>query len=308
MTVAAQSGRRSRDVSGVLLLDKPSGITSHAALRAAQRLYGASKAGHTGTLDPLATGLLPACFGDATRFAHVLLDAEKTYRAHVLLGVTTSTGDLEGEVTGRTPVAVTRGDVVAALRRFTGEIMQVPPMYSAIKQDGQPLYKLARAGHVVPRAPRRVVVTELSLTGMTERELDLQIACSKGTYIRVLAEDIGRELGCGACLSALRRMSVGSLALADGAHPLPALEAMTPEQRDAVLLPPDALVASLPRYDLDAGEVRRITSGQSVERAGIPGTGLTRVYGPDRRFLGLAEVTDLGRIVPRRLRPQRTGP
>lgn len=308
MSGTGQRSWRRRNVSGVLLLDKPCGVTSHTALRIAQGLYAASKAGHTGTLDPLATGLLPACFGDATRFAHILLDAGKTYRASVRLGTTTTTGDLEGEVTSRLPVTVTREDVVTVLQRFVGEILQVPPMYSAIKKDGQPLYKLARAGHVVPRAPRKVVVTELSLTGMTERELDLQIACSKGTYIRVLAEDIGRELGCGACLSALRRMSVGSLALADGAHPLPALEAMTPDQRDAILLPPDALLASLPRYDLDAGEVRRITSGQSVERAGIPGTGLTRVYGPDRRFLGLAEVTDLGRIVPRRLRPQRSGP
>ena len=307
MTGGARRPWRRRDVSGVLLLDKPRGITSHAALRAAQRLYAARKAGHTGTLDPLATGLLPACFGDATRYAHVLLEGEKTYRATVRLGVTTTTGDLEGEVTGSAPVAVGRDQVIAALARFTGEITQVPPMYSAIKRDGEPLYKLARAGRVVPRAPRRVLVRELSLTAMSRDEIELTVACSKGTYIRVLAEDLGRALGCGACLFGLRRVAVGALALADGAHTLQALKAMTPEQRDAVLLPPDALLASLPQFDLDADQARRLARGQSVEQAGCPGKGLSRIYGPDREFLGLAEVTELGRVVPRRLRPQRTG-
>jgi tRNA pseudouridine55 synthase len=293
-----------RGVDGVLLLDKPHGITSHAAMRSAQRCYQAAKAGHTGTLDPLATGLLPVCFGEATKFSHVLLDAEKTYQACVRLGVTTTTGDLEGAVTARAPAAVARHEVDAALKRFVGEIMQIPPMYSAIKKDGQPLYRLARAGQVLPRAPRRVVVRELALLGMTAQELELSITCSKGTYIRVLAEEIGRELGCGACLSLLRRTAVGSYALANGAVTLSQLEELTLQQRDALLLPPDALVASLPRFDLDADQARRIARGQAVEEVTARTEGLARIYGPDQQFLGLAEVTAIGRIVPRRLRSQ----
>jgi tRNA pseudouridine55 synthase len=293
-------------VHGVLLLDKPAGITSHTALRGAQRLYGAARAGHTGTLDPLATGLLPACFGDATRFSHLLLDADKIYRASVRLGMTTATGDLEGAVTSRAPVAVSRDRVDSALRGFVGEIMQVPPMYSAIKQGGEPLYKLARAGVEVARAPRAVVIRKITLLGMTADELDLSVTCSKGTYIRVLAEDIGRELGCGACLSGLRRTAVGGFFLERGALTLPELEAMTPAERDAALLPPDALVASLPQFDLDGEQARRLMQGQAVELAGAPDSGLARVYGPGRRFLGLAEATGRGRVVPRRLLSQTT--
>jgi tRNA pseudouridine55 synthase len=290
-----------REVHGVLLLDKAAGLSSHAALRAAQRLYGAAKAGHTGTLDPLATGLLPACFGDATRFSHLLLDSDKAYRAGVRLGMTTATGDLEGAVTSRAPVAVSREAVEAVIRRFVGESLQTPPMYSAIKQDGVPLYRMARAGLDVPRAPRAVTIRELTLLDMTGDELDLAVTCSKGTYIRVLAEDIGRELGCGACLSALRRTAVGGFTLEGGASTLAALEAMTPVERDALLVPPDALLASLPQFDLDAEQTRRLLQGQAVERAGMAGAGLARAYGPGRRFLGLAEVTGRGRVVPRRL-------
>ncbi len=210
--MARQRGAR-RAVHGVLLLDKPAGSSSNAALREAQRLYGAAKAGHTGTLDPLATGLLPACFGEATQFSHLLLDSDKAYRASMRLGMTTSTGDLEGAVTSRAPVTVSREDVAAAARRFVGEIMQVPPMYSAIKQGGEPLYRLARAGLDVPRAPRAVVIRELAVLAMAGAEVELAVTCSKGTYIRVLAEDIGRALGCGACLAALRRTGVGGFAL-----------------------------------------------------------------------------------------------
>jgi tRNA pseudouridine55 synthase len=293
-----------RDLDGLLLLDKPQGITSNAALRAAQRLYGASKAGHTGTLDPLATGLLPVCFGEASKFSHVLLDAEKTYLARLRLGVTTTTGDLEGEVTARAPVSVTRHDVDAVLPRFVGEIMQIPPMYSAIKVNGQPLYKLARAGLELPRMPRKVIVRELALLEIAGEDLELMVACSKGTYIRVLAEDIGRELGCGACVSALRRTAVGGFTLKDGAVTLAQLEALTPQQRDGALLPPDALVATLPRFDLDADQAHRITRGQALERVQALPPGLTRIYGPDSRFLGIAEVTGMGRVVPRRLRAQ----
>ena len=310
MTATSETKRNNqrhqrRNVDGVLLLDKPHGITSNAALRSAQRLCGASKAGHTGTLDPLATGLLPVCFGEATKFSQVLLHAEKTYLARMRLGVTTTTGDLEGEVTGRAPVAVTRDQVEAVLQHFVGEIVQIPPMYSAIKKDGQPLYKLARAGRDVPRTPRKVMVKTLSLLDIAGEEIELAVTCSKGTYIRVLAEDIGRKLGCGACLSALRRTAVGSFTLKGGAVTLPQLEALTPQQRDPLLLPPDTLVASLPRFDLDADQARRITRGQALEEvAGLLLPGLTRIYGPERQFLGLAEVMDRGRMVPRRLRSQ----
>jgi tRNA pseudouridine55 synthase len=297
------AGKVKRNLDGVLLLDKPPGATSNAALRFAQRLYEAAKAGHTGTLDPLATGLLPVCFGEATKFSHVLLDAEKTYQARIRLGVMTTTGDLEGEVTARAAVAVTRSEVEAMLGRFVGEITQVPPMYSAIKKDGQPLYKLARAGQELPRTPRKVVVKALTLLGIEGDELEVTVTCSKGTYIRVLAEEIGRELGCGGCLSALRRTAVGSFRLAD-AVTLAQLEDLAPGRRDALLLPPDALVSALPRFDLDTEQALRIARGQALEEVRGPERGLMRIYGPDNRFLGLAEATAPGRVVPRRLRAQ----
>jgi len=298
---------RGSTVDGVLLLDKPQAISSNAALRTAQRLFGASKAGHTGTLDPLATGLLPVCFGEATKFSQVLLHAEKTYLARVLLGLTTSTGDLEGEVTGRAPVAADRSAVEAVLQHFIGEIMQIPPMYSAIKKDGQPLYKLARAGRAMPRTPRKVVVSNLSILGLSGPEIELLVTCSKGTYIRVLAEDIGRELGCGGCLSALRRTAVGRFTVDEGAVTLQQLEALTPQRRAALLLPSDTLVASLPRFDLDAEQVRRIMRGQALDEVAGLAPGLTRIYGPEREFLGLAEAMDRGRMVARRLRSQEIG-
>jgi len=291
-------------IDGVLLLDKPSGVSSHAAVQKAKRLYRARKAGHTGTLDPLATGLLPVCLGEATKFSHLLLDADKSYVATIRLGVTTATGDLEGEVTGRAPVSVAREAAEAVLRRFVGEILQVPPMHSAIKQGGQPLYKLARAGRAVPRAPRRVVIRDLALAGFGETELEISVTCSKGTYIRVLAEDIGRELGCGACLARLRRIAVGEFSLASGATGFERLETLVPGEREALLLPADALVASLPRFDLDAGEAGRLRRGQPVELAEARAVGLARIYGPAREFLGVAEVIAPGRIVPRRLKSQ----
>lgn len=295
---------RQRSIDGVLLLDKPSGITSHTAVQKARRLFCARKAGHTGTLDPLATGLLPVCLGEATKFSRLLLDADKTYLATIRLGITTTTGDLEGEVTGRAPVTVAREAAEAVLGRFVGEILQVPPMYSAIKQGGQRLYKLARAGREAPRAPRKVFVRDLGLSMFAGTELEVRVTCSKGTYVRVLAEDIGRELGCGACLSGLRRTAVGGFSLASGAVTLEQLEASTPETRDALLRPVDALAASLPRFDLDAGEAERLQRGQPVELAEAQAAGLARIYGPDREFLGLAEVTAPGCIVPRRLKSQ----
>lgn len=293
-----------RDIDGVLLLDKPAGITSHTAVQRVRRLLHARKAGHTGTLDPLATGLLPVCLGEATKFSHGLLDADKTYHATIRLGVTTATGDLEGAVTGQFTVAVDQRQVRAALDRFVGEILQVPPMYSAIKRGGKPLYKLARAGKVVPREPRRIVIHALKLVCYVPPELEVSVTCSKGTYIRVLAEDIGRALGCGGCLAGLRRTAVGDYSAPRDLVTFEALEALEPEGRLGLLLPADTLLATLPRLDLRSAEARQLQRGQAVEWNDTGMTGLVRIYGPDSEFLGMAEVVEPGRIVPRRLRSQ----
>ena len=290
-----------RLLDGVLLFDKPSGITSNTAVQKVRRLFRVKKAGHTGTLDPMATGLLPVCLGEATKFSHFLLEADKAYAATILLGVTTSTGDLEGKVTARSKVQAEREGIGHVLKRFVGQIFQTPPMHSAIKRGGQPLYKLARAGGEVPREPRSIVIRSLTLLGLEGEELKLSVSCSKGTYIRVLAEDIGRQLGCGACLSALRREGVGGFRLSQSAVTLEQLEQMAPSDRDALLLPEDALVSSLPRLDLDAAGALRLRHGQSVERSEAHVAGLARIYGPSREFLGIGEVTAPGLIVPRRL-------
>lgn len=305
-TAAAVHGPRAgqRAIDGVVLLDKPAGITSHTAVRVVRRLFAASKAGHTGTLDPLATGLLPVCLGEATKFSHFLLEADKTYLASIRLGLTTTTGDLEGAVIERNPVAVLNSQAESALKRFVGAIQQVPPMYSAIKHEGQRLYVLARAGQVVPRASREVFINRLTLVALAGEELTVSVTCSKGTYVRVLAEDIGRELGCGGCLSALRREAVGGFSLDQGALALGQLELLKQDERDAVLLPADALVASLRSLDLDAGEAQRLMQGRPVERPGAGPAGLARAYGPGRVFLGVVEVQSPGVMVPRRLKAQ----
>ena len=290
-----------RQVDGILLLDKPAGITSSAAVQRVRRLLRARKAGHTGTLDPMATGLLPICLGEATKFSHLLLGADKTYVATIRLGVTTSTGDLEGDITARHDVRVSGRDLEQALRAFTGEILQTPPMYSALKRDGRPLYELARAGREVPRAPRPIVIHKLELLGRMADDLTVFVICSKGTYVRALAEDLGRSLGCGACLSGLRREGVGNLRLGAGSLTLERLEQMTPTERDALLLPEDALVASLPRLDLDPGSAWRLCRGQPVTHGAGHPAGLARVYGPGGSFIGVAEIMDCGKIVPRRL-------
>ncbi|WP_347328738.1 tRNA pseudouridine(55) synthase TruB, partial [Ralstonia pseudosolanacearum] len=240
-----QAKQPRRDVHGVLLLDKPIGWSSNDALIRAKRLLWAKKAGHTGTLDPLATGLLPLCFGEATKFSQDLLEADKTYEAVVRLGIRTSTADAEGEVLSERPVAVTPEQLRAAIGRFVGEIDQVPPMHSALKKDGKPLYEYARAGQTVERAARRVTIraidvlaTDLDAAAPT---VTLRVCCSKGTYIRTLGEDLGEALGCGAHLVALRRTQVGSLTL-DGAVTLEALEAASEDQRAALLAPVDALL------------------------------------------------------------------
>jgi tRNA pseudouridine55 synthase len=295
------SAKRSlRAVDGVLLLDKPVGITSQAAVTRVKRLFSAAKAGHTGTLDPMASGLLPLCLGEATKFSHLLIDADKEYRAVVRLGLTTTTGDLEGTITADVPVSIERPAVEAALSRFSGEVLQTPPMYSAIKHGGKPLYRYARAGIEIERAPRLVCIHRIVLESFEQEEIRILVECSKGTYVRVLAEDIGRELGCGACLRSLRRTAVGSLRVED-ASTFEELEHAFSEKGDGVLRPVDMLVAGLPRVDLDARQAKMIMSGRAVEGLMSLPPGLVRIYGPTAGYLGIADAAAGGRLTPRRL-------
>jgi tRNA pseudouridine55 synthase len=287
-------------VNGVLLLDKPVGLTSNRALQTARRLLNARKAGHAGTLDPLASGLLPVMLGEATKFSADLLDADKSYRATVRLGVTTTTGDAEGEVTGRSAVDLEEGAVERALARFTGAIEQVPPMHSALKRDGRPLYELARAGIEVERAARAVRIHGLRLIEHAGDTLVLDVDCSKGTYVRVLAEDIGKALGCGAHLSALRRTRVGPLTI-DGAVELAALEGMEPDARRKCLLPVDELLGTLPSVALDAELTQRFRQGQRLAMEAEPRGVRVRVYGADNTLLGTATVNEWGVVGPERL-------
>lgn len=293
-----------RRADGVLLLDKSLGISSQAAVTRAKHLLLAAKAGHTGTLDPMASGLLPICFGEATKFSHLLLNSDKTYAATIRLGVTTTTGDMEGDIAASAAVSATREDIEAVLQRFRGEIMQTPPMYSALKHKGQPLYKYARAGKELTRAPRPVSIVALDLVSFERDELRITVRCGKGTYIRVLAEDIGRALGCGACLAALRRTAVGNFQLDQGAVTLEELQRWPQHEREARLLPVDSLVATLPRIDLGADEARQIVTGRGIEWPETLTTGLARIYGPGRAFLGIVEILAPRRIVARRLMAQ----
>ena len=286
-------------VDGVLLLDKPAGITSSGALAKARWLLGARKGGHTGTLDPLATGLLPLTFGEATKFSADLLDADKAYEARVRFGVTTSTGDGEGEVTGRGQVQFSHGELEAALSHFTGTIRQVPPMHSALKREGRPLYELARAGRQVERAPREVRIDRLELLAFADDGALLRVDCSKGTYVRVLAEDIGARLGCGAYLAGLRRTRVGALCL-DGAMSLADLEALDLPARRARLLPLDALLASLPSVELSETDAGRFAHGQRLPLRIAPAPRV-RVYARDAQLLGVASIDEYGVLAPQRL-------
>ena len=276
-----------RDLDGVLLLDKPSGISSNAALQTARRLLGARRAGHTGTLDPMASGLLVLCFGEATKFSAALLEADKAYSARVRLGVRTSTGDAEGEALERRDVRVSRAEIEAALEPFRGEIEQVPPMHSAIKHRGRPLYAYARKGETVERSPRRVVIRELALEASEGDDLELRVRCSKGTYIRTLAEDLGEALGCGAHLAGLRRTAVGPFGI-EQAMPLEGLAGLPEGQRAARLLPVDALLASWPRVALEAEAAARFRHGQRVRTGAAPG--LVAVFESAGGFIGIGEV------------------
>jgi len=288
-----------RAVHGVLMLDKPLGLSSNDALQKAKRLYRAEKAGHTGTLDPLATGLLPLCFGAATKFSQISLDADKRYTATLKLGITTSTADAEGEVLQTRAVDVDSADVVAACRRFVGEIDQTPPMHSALKRDGKALYEYARAGVEVERASRRVTIHEINLMGGLHDEWMIDVRCSKGTYIRTLAEDIGEALGCGAHLIALRRTASGPLTL-DRAVTLEQLAEMSEDERDAALLDADTLLADWPAVRLDDEDAGRFLSGVR-RRLPLPDAPRVRVYGPQpKAFLGSGHIA-AGELISNRL-------
>ncbi|AXS80063.1 tRNA pseudouridine(55) synthase TruB [Dechloromonas sp. HYN0024] len=287
-----------KQVDGVLLLDKPIGFTSNDALQKARRLFSAAKGGHTGTLDPLATGLLPLCFGEATKFSADLLDADKTYEAVLKLGVTTDSGDAEGKVTATAPVNVARADIERVLPQFTGPIQQIPPMHSALKRDGRPLYELARQGIEVEREARAVTIHAIDLLDFAGDGVTLRVACSKGTYIRVLAADIGAQLGCGAHLTALRRTRVGDLDL-DRAVTLAELEELDEAGRLAHLQPVDALLHSLPLVEVEGEAAQRFSHGNPVELpAGL--SGKIRVYA-NGRLIGIGEPGAGERLWPKRL-------
>jgi len=288
---------RGRDLDGVLPLDKPSGISSNAALQGARRLLAARRAGHTGTLDPMATGLLVLCFGEATKFSAALLDADKAYAARVRLGERTSTGDAEGEVLERREVAVTAASVETALARFRGAIEQVPPMHSALKHQGRPLYAYAREGQSIERAPRRVVVHELVLERLEGPDLDLLVRCSKGTYVRTLAEDLGEALGCGGHLTALRRRAVGPFGI-DDAVTLDRLAALPEPERPRALLPVEVLLRSWPRVLLAKDAEARFRHGQRVAAAAAEPR--VAVFGADGNFLGIGEIDAEGMLKAKR--------
>ena len=300
--------RKGRQVDGILILDKPLGLSSNHALQGAKRLFVAAKAGHTGSLDPLATGVLPLCFGEATKFSQYLLDADKAYTSTVLLGEQTDTGDSEGVVVASSDASnISVEDVNRVLQQFRGNIEQVPPMYSALKQDGQPLYKLARQGKEVERKPRAVCISELELLDFRAGEraqLDLHVACSKGTYIRTLAEDIGKALGCGAHVIALRRTKAGPFT-EDSAVSMATLEALKQNdahaEMDALLLPADAALGSLPMVQLTESGGFYMRQGQPVLVANSPCSGMVRVGLESGEFLGVGEILDDGRVAPRRL-------
>jgi len=284
-------------VDGALLLDKALGVSSNRALQDAKRLYRAKKAGHAGTLDPLASGLLLVLFGEATKFAGPLLDADKEYVATLKLGERTATGDAEGEVLQRRPVGRVAESLPAVLARFRGEIDQVPPMHSALKRDGEPLYRLARRGEEVERAPRRVRISRLDMLELDGARLSLSVVCSKGTYIRVLAQDIGEALGCGAHLSALRRTASGSFRVEQAAR---LEELASAEERARRLLPLTALLADLPRARLDAADEERLRQGQALKISGLR-EGLCAVVGIDGAVIGLASADGAGALRPLRL-------
>lgn len=298
-----QRQRKGRPVNGVLLLDKPSGISSNKALQQVKTLYRAAKAGHTGSLDPLATGMLPICFGEATKISAFLLDADKRYRFTFKLGVTTTTGDAEGEVLqNRDCSAVTQTDVERVMADFEGEIDQIPPMYSALKHNGERLYKLAREGIEVERKPRTITIYEIILHSLEGDLVDMEVHCSKGTYVRTLAEDIGELLGCGAHVTRLRRLSVGPYQ--GEMFTMESLQALAEQggvdALDQVLLSIESGVADWPNVCLGADAAFYMGQGQPILVPNAPTEGWVRIY-DQQKFIGVGEIQDDGRVAPRRM-------
>ncbi|NVK43662.1 MAG: tRNA pseudouridine(55) synthase TruB [Oceanospirillaceae bacterium] len=307
---------KGRALDGILLVDKPAGLTSNGVLQRVKRLYGAAKAGHTGALDPLATGMLPITFGEATKFSQFLLDADKRYLTTAKLGIRTATSDADGEVVEQreVPADLDSTRIEALLEQhFLGEIEQVPSMYSALKHQGQPLYKLARKGVQVEVKPRRVTIYEIRMTALRGDEIDLDIRCSKGTYIRSIVEDLGQLLGCGAHVQMLRRldsgpytadMMIGLEQLQLLAEPASAAEDEKSIQArlDALLLPVTSALEDLPSVELDAVQTQRVLQGQRLALQGVAPVELTKIFERDSgRFLGIAEISDDGVLRPRRL-------
>lgn len=308
------SGRRrrarGRNISGILLLDKPPGMSSNAALQKVKWLFQAAKAGHTGSLDPLATGLLPICFGEATKFSQFLLESDKRYQVIAKLGVRTETGDSEGEVVSERAVPeLTEPALERVLDQFRGEIEQVPSMYSALKHEGQPLYKLARQGIEVERKARKITVYELQLLSLEADSFSLDVSCSKGTYIRSLVEDIGEQLGCGAHVTSLRRLEAGPYNAAQMVNIdqlQQCAEESGPEALDQLLLPLDSSVKDWPSVDLTDNTAYYLQQGQPVQVSQCPGDGWVTLYqlskeGDGKAFIGVGEILDDGRVAPRRL-------
>ncbi|EHU1489736.1 tRNA pseudouridine(55) synthase TruB [Acinetobacter baumannii] len=288
-----------RHISGVFLLNKPLGLSSNAALQKVRWLYRAQKAGHTGALDPLATGLLPICLGEATKFSHYLLDSTKRYQTTVRLGQTTTTGDVEGDILQERPIPVLSKELIEqTLEKFRGDIQQVPPMYSALKKEGKPLYELARKGIEIEREARLVTIYALELIEFTENSITLDVTCSKGTYIRVLGEDIGEALGCGGHLTMLHRIQTGHFELIPS-YTIEYLESLTEEQREALLLPVYAPIDHFLKIQVPEGREKYFCNGlesnidHSAEAEVLVFSG--------ERCLGLAEITDKKRLVPKRI-------
>ena len=300
----ARKRAKGRDVNGILLLDKPTGMSSNAALQTVKRLFNANKAGHTGNLDPLATGLLPICFGEATKISSYLLDSDKRYIGTCKLGVRTRTADSEGEVLETRSVGnLTEQQVKQVLQGFIGQIEQIPPMHSAVKINGTPLYKLAREGREIERKSRRVSIYQLEMLRLEGDELDIDVHCSKGTYVRTLAEEIGEALACGAHLSALRRTASGPFEL-EQAVTMPELAHLAEdgfESLDRLLLPPEEALSDWPMVCLSHNSAYYLQQGQAVQVPKAPSSGWVRLRRDDGQFLGIGQILEDGRVAPKRL-------
>ncbi len=288
-----------REINGVFLLDKPLGFSSNQVLKKIQWLFNAKKAGHTGTLDPMASGLLPICLGEATKFSHHLLNANKTYIATIQLGMTTTTGDQEGEVVSEKEVILNEVQLKETLQKFMGDITQIPPMYSALKFEGKPLYEYARKGIEIERKSRQITIHDIKLMKIEASKMTVEVFCSKGTYIRTLAEDIGQALGCGAYLKALKRTQTGNFQVAN-ALSIEALETMAMSSREKVLLPIDTLLKGLSSIELTFTEIEAIKKGQSIDFNGKNLNEL-RLYSSSGQFVGVGQPDLQGRLLPKRL-------